>query len=314
MAVFTPITHSELSTWLQQYSVGELTRMQGILHGIENTNYFVSTGDGEFVLTIFEVLKASELPFYLHFMAHLASHGVSCPRPIANLKNEYLGEIHGKPASLVTRLGGQATTAPSVAQCARVGTTLAHMHLAGQTFPPSMENPRGPAWWRFAAEKLKSFLGDDERQLLESELAFQLSARPKDLPRGVVHADLFRDNVLFEGESLGGVIDFYFAGADDWMFDLAVTVNDWCPGAASTFDRERLSTLLCAYERARPTTAAEQKAWPIMLRAAALRFWLSRLYDRHLPRKGEMVMPHDPAHFRELLEAHRREEPAWPIG
>lgn len=313
MAVYTSITREELTQWLKRYSIGSLIDMQGILTGVENTNYFVTTTEGQFVLTIFELLQATELPFYLNFMAHLANHGIPCPRPVADLDDSYLGELCGKPASLVSKLRGRSVTAPSETQCARVGAMLANMHRAGHSFPPTIDNPRGTKWQRFAAEKVMPFLSVDERALLQQEMHDQ-AQRPAGLPRGVVHADLFRDNVLFEGEQVGGVIDFYFAGGDDWLFDLAVTTNDWCMTSPGVFDQVRQIAMLGSYDQVRALTDAEKRAWPIMLRAAALRFWLSRLYDFHLPRQGEMVIPHDPEHFRIVLDAHRRNRHAWPIG
>lgn len=312
MAVFTRVSDTQVSDWLANYSAGSLEALHGIPTGVENSNYFVTTSAGEFVLTIFEVLKSDELPFYLNFMAHLAIHGIPCPLPIANQQNAYVSEIAGKPASLVTRLKGKSIMAPQATHCARVGAMLASMHLAAKTYPPSMPNPRGPTWQRMAAQRVKPFLDAGEWSLLESELQYQAAQRPLGLPGGVVHADLFRDNVLFELDHVGGVIDFYFAGADDWLFDLAVVVNDWCMSAPDAFDPDRLDALTRAYARVRALSAAEQAAWSLMLRAGALRFWLSRLYDLHLPRKGELLRPHDPTRFRAVLEAHRANPPPWP--
>lgn len=313
MAVFTRVLRDELAVWLKDYSVGSLIDFRGIESGIENTNYFVTTSEGEFVLTIFEVLKARELPFYLNFMAHLANHGIPCPRPIANLQNQYLGELKNKPASLVSRLEGTSVLKPNVVHCAKVGKLLANMHLAGKSYPQTMSNPRGPAWRKQAAAKVWEYLSGEESELLQSELAFQESLDLSVLPQGVVHADLFRDNVLFRGSDVGGVIDFYFAGADSWLFDVAVTVNDWCMASPGELDLERLSTMLDAYSKLCPLTDAEKRLWPGMLRAAALRFWLSRLYDFYLPRAGELIKPHDPRHFEKILRSHISIKPNWPL-
>jgi homoserine kinase type II len=182
---------------------------------------------------------------------------------------------------------------------------LADMHLAGKGYNGKLENPRGPRWWREAAPKVAPFLNEARRELLASELEFQAQHRALDLPRGPVHADLFRDNVLFEGNRIGGVIDFYFAGLDALLFDVAVTVNDWCVDPAGEIDEERASALLAAYRGTREFTPSEREAWPVLLRAAALRFWLSRLYDFYLPRAGELTHAHDPEHFRRVLEARR---------
>jgi homoserine kinase type II len=311
VAVFTRVLRDELQTWLTDYSVGTLTDFRGIESGIENTNYFVTTSEGEFVLTLFEVLKSQELPFYLNFMAHLANHGIPCPRPIANLQNQYLGEINNKPASLVSRLEGTSVLKPSAMHCAKVGKLLANMHLAAKSFPLSMDNPRGAIWRKQAAAKVWEYLSGEESELLQSELNYQDSIDVSSLPRSVVHADLFRDNILFRGSDIGGAVDFYFAGNDAWLFDLAVTVNDWCMASPGELDLERLSAMLEAYCALCPVTGAEKDLWPAMLRSAALRFWLSRLYDFYLPRPGEIVKPHDPGHFQKILLGHKLAQPHW---
>ena len=312
MAVFTRVLRDELQTWLTDYSVGTLTDFHGIESGIENTNYFVTTSEGEFVLTLFEVLKPQELPFYLNFMAHLANHGIPCPRPIANLQNQYLGELKNKPAGLVSRLEGTSVLKPTAMHCTKVGKLLANMHLAGKSFPLSLDNPRGSAWRKQAATKVWEYLSGEESELLQDELDYQERLDLTTLPRSVVHADLFRDNVLFRGSDIGGVVDFYFAGNDAWLFDLAVTVNDWCMASPGELDPERLSAMLEAYCALCPATDAEKNLWPAMLRAAALRFWLSRLYDFYLPRQGEIVKPHDPGHFQKILQGHMLKQPNWP--
>jgi len=305
MSVFTRVTPDELSAWLKRYAIGTLSDLQGIAAGIENTNYFVTTSHGRFVLTLFERLGAAELPFYLNLMAHLARHGIPCPAPIADRSDKYLGTLNGKPATIVTCLPGAPLASPRAVHCEHVGAILADMHLAGKSYGGKLENPRGPKWWREAAHQVEPFLDGARRELLASELGFQVRYRELDLPRGPVHADLFRDNVLFEGDRIGGVIDFYFAGTDALLFDVAVTVNDWCVDQAGEIDGERAATLLAAYRRVRGFTDAEHQAWPVLLRAAALRFWLSRLYDFYLPRPGELTHAHDPEHFRRVLESRR---------
>ncbi len=305
MSVFTRVTSDELSAWLKRYAIGTLVDVQGIAAGVENTNYFVTTSHGRFVLTLFEKLTEAELPFYLNLMAHLARHGIPCPAPVADQSNEYLGTLSGKPATLVTCLPGSPVTAPCARHCEQVGAVLADMHLAGRSYRGKLENPRGPRWWREAARDVTPYLDEGRRGLLQSELEFQLRHRSVELPRGPIHADLFRDNVLFEAERIGGVIDFYFAGIDALLFDVAVTVNDWCVDSAGEIDGARAAPLLTAYRATREFTRAERDAWPVMLRAAALRFWLSRLHDFYLPRAGELTHAHDPEHFRRVLEARR---------
>ena len=312
MSVFTPVTPEQLSAWLKHYCVGALVQMQGIAAGIENTNYFVTTTGGSYVLTLFEKLTPMELPFYLGLIAHLAQHGIPSPAPATDLKGRLFSELNGKPAALMSRLQGEAVTAPKPAHCSEVGNTLADIHLAGQSYQSRLDNPRGPRWWREAAPKVSPFLDAEGAALLHSELEFQALNRREDLPRGPIHADLFRDNVLFAGSRIGGVIDFYFAGIDCLLFDVAVTLNDWCVRPRGEIDTPRAHALLAAYHARRPYTAAERDAWPVLLRSAALRFWLSRLYDFYLPRPGELVHAHDPEHFRRILElriAHAGDAP-----
>ncbi len=304
MSVFTPVSESQLAGWLKNYSVGTLAALEPIAAGIENTNYFVATSQGRYVLTLFERLPAAELPFYLGLMAHLARHGIPCPAPIADLNDRFLSALNGKPAALVTRLAGASIENPGTAECAELGALLARMHLAARSYGGYLENPRGPKWWRMAAREVRPFLDPARAALLEEELRFQSQHRYPDLPRGAVHADLFRDNAVFEGGRISGVFDFYFAGVDCFAFDLAVCVNDWClvdPGRDRRLDEARALALLGAYHALRPLQDAERDAWGALLRAAALRFWLSRLHDKHLPRPGELVKVHDPEQFRDIL-------------
>jgi len=305
MSVFTPVSDEQLARWLSNYSVGTVLELSPIAAGIENTNYFVTTARGRYVLTLFERLPAEELPFYLGLMSHLARHGIPCPAPIADLADSFMSTLNGKPAALVTRLPGASIERPAAADCAELGDLLARMHLAGRSYGGYIENPRGPKWWRMAAQAVRPFLDAERRALLDEELRFQALYRFPDLPRGPIHADLFRDNALFEKGGIRGVIDFYFAGVDCQLFDCAVCVNDWCLADAATdrrLDEGRALAFLGAYAAVRPFTALERGAWPVMLRAAALRFWLSRLYDFHLPRPGMLVHAHDPEHFRDALQ------------
>jgi homoserine kinase type II len=314
LSVYTPVSKAQLTAWLQNYSVGALERLEPIKSGIENTNYFVTTAQGRYVLTLFERLPAAELPFYLNLMAHLARHGIPCPAPIADLSDAYLGTLNGKPAALVTRLPGKSLERPGKDECRELGFLLARMHLAGRSYPAFQENPRGPRWWRAAAQDVRPFLDMPAWRLLEAELEFQAQHRFPDLPRGPVHADLFRDNALFDETRLAGVIDFYFAGVDCWLFDVAVCANDWClvdPPQEHALDPALTRAFLAAYHALRPFTPLERDAWPVLLRAAALRFWLSRLHDLHLPRPGELVHAHDPEHFRNVLELRVATVPPW---
>ncbi len=314
MSVFTQVTEAELAEWLRNYSVGTLIALEPIKAGIENTNYFVTTAQGRYVLTLFERLPAEELPFYLDLMAHLARHGIPCPAPIADLSDHYLQRLNGKPAALVTRLPGHSVERPGIEECGELGMLLGRLHLAGRSFGAYLENPRGARWWRLAAREVAPFLDADSRRLLEAELAFQAQQRFPDLARGPVHADLFRDNVLFEKGRISGVIDFYFAGVDALLYDVAVCANDWCladPASDRRLDETHMRALLSGYHSVRAFSGLERQAWPVLLRAAALRFWLSRLYDFHLPRPGMLVHAHDPEHFRRVLELRVECAPGW---
>lgn len=301
MSVFTSVTETEAAAWLQQYSIGALDTLRGIASGIENTNYFLTTAHDRYVLTLFEKLTPAELPYFLQLMDHLARRGIPCPQPVANMRGELWCELNGKPASIVTRLNGVSLTQPTVAQCSAVGTMLAQIHVAGQEFPLHRDNQRGAAWWKATSAQVIPFLNADAAALLQAEVKFQALHRLQDLPRGVIHADLFRDNALFAGDTLSGVIDFYFACHDAWLYDIAITVNDWCTLHNGELDPAGTIALLRAYHAVRPLTPIERGAWPITLRAAALRFWVSRLYDLHFPREGEMTHAKDPGHFEKML-------------
>ncbi|HEX8885633.1 MAG TPA: homoserine kinase [Noviherbaspirillum sp.] len=317
MAVFTPVTLDEIAPWAAQYDIGQVRALKGISSGIENTNFFLSAERGEYVLTIFEKLTFEQLPFYLKLMRHIAERGVLAPLPLANRDGELMGTLHGKPASIVTRLEGACQMAPHPVHCAEVGAMLAKMHLAAADFEIRQPNLRGLDWWNETTPIVLPYLPDAGQHLLRAEMHFQETFASTEaahrLPRGPIHADLFRNNVMFDGERLTGFFDFYFAGVDTWLFDVAVTVNDWCIDEVSgALDPARVRALLAAYHAVRPFTDDEKDAWRPMLRAGALRFWLSRLYDFHLPREAEMLTPHDPGHFERILR-ERINQPVPPL-
>lgn len=301
MSVFTAVSHDDLACWLDSFAVGRLVEFEGIAAGVQNSNFFVTTTLGRYVLTLFEAIPRADLPYYLYLTAHLAHHGLPVPAPVANRHNEYLGTLSGRPAALVRRLSGRSVTAATPAHCTRVGAMLAGLHRAGQSYGRRQPNPRGPDWRAAAGQRVLPYLPPDEAAMLEAELSWQAQQDFDALPRGVIHADLFRDNVLWDGELIGGVIDFYFAGNDTLLFDVAVTVNDWCTTPDGSLDETRVNAMLTAYGAERPFTDAERQLWPAALRAAALRFWLSRLEDLHLPRGGEMVQVKNPDEFRDIL-------------
>lgn len=306
MAVFTTVGLPEVSAWIGQFPLGRARAVRGIASGIENSNFFLDTDAGEYVLTIFENLGFEQLPFYLELMRHLSARGVLVPAPVANRDGALCVPLLGKPAAIVSRLEGQSQMAPRVEHCAEVGAMMARMHIAARDFPLAQPNLRGLAWWNETAPKVLPHLSADEAALLDSELASQnaFAASPgyAALERGAVHADLFRNNVMFDGDRLTGFFDFYFAGVDALLFDVAVTVNDWCIDLdTGALDPQRVRALADAYAAVRPFSAAEALAWQPMLRAAALRFWLSRLHDLHKPRDAALLTPHDPTHFERIL-------------
>ncbi|MDP9898106.1 homoserine kinase [Variovorax ginsengisoli] len=327
MAVYTNVGFDEADALVQRLGLGALSDLRGIEGGIENTNYFVHTAKGAYVLTLFERLSAEQLPYYLCLMQHLARRGIPVPEPVAEpqvrpatgadlvqptdrARCELLHFVAGKPAAVVQRLSGRSELSPTAWHCAELGSLLARMHLAGRDFDRVQPNLRGLGWWNDTAPVVLPHLDVPQSALLRSELAYQnhiaASSAYKALPRGPVHADLFRDNVMFDVEGstprLSGVFDFYFAGTDTWLFDLAVCLNDWAIDLPTgRHEAARAAALLDAYQTVRPLEAAERQLLPAMLRAAALRFWISRLWDFHLPREASMLTPHDPTHFERVL-------------
>ena len=306
MAVFTAVSLDDLTPWIEQFPLGKASALRGIASGIENSNFFLSTDSGEFVLTIFENLNFEQLPFYLELMRHLAERGILVPAPVATRDGALVAALHGKPTAIVSKLEGSSQMDPAPAHCAAVGAMQARMHLAAQDFPLQQPNLRGLPWLVWATPQVLPNMDDATAELLRSEMRFQMDIAAGTtyaaLPRGPVHADLFRNNVMFDGERLTGFFDFYFAGCDTWLFDLAVTVNDWCVDVDSgVLDVARVRAMVDAYHAVRPFTDAEHTLWQAMLRAAALRFWLSRLVDLYQPREAEILTPHDPTHFERIL-------------
>ncbi|MFY9812180.1 homoserine kinase [Aquabacterium sp.] len=312
MAVFTEVSPQEAAGLLSALGLGTLQSLQGCASGIENTNYFASTDHGDYVLTLFERLSFEQLPFYLNLMHHLAQRGIPVPAPQANAQGEILHTLKGKPAAVVTRLKGRNQLSPQVADCAQVGAMLARMHQAGADYPQQQPNLRGLPWWTETIPVVRPHLNAEQTALIESELQFQQelarTAAYQSLPHGPIHADLFRDNVMFDGPTLSGFFDFYFAGCDTFLFDIAVCLNDWCIDLATgALEPARAQAFVAAYDAERRLTDAELTLLPALLRAAALRFWTSRLWDFYLPRDAAMLQPHDPTHFERVLTLRRQQ-------
>ncbi len=303
MSVYTAVDRVELEAFLAHYSHSKLLGFQGICAGIENTNYFVTTENGEYVLTLFEHHSAAELGYFLELMAFLAEQGVPSAHPVADNQKHYLRTLKGKPAALVLRLPGSSVEQPAAAHCGILGAELGRIHRVGQEFPQHRANNRGPGWWLQTARKLQPLLSREDCTLLERELVFQSDYHFEELPRGVIHADLFRDNALFVDEQLTGIIDFYYACDGLLLYDLAIAVNDWCI-SDGVLDEKRLWAMLQGYRQQRSFQPCEADAWPVIIRAAALRFWLSRLNDLHFPREGEMTHSKNPDVFKQILVLH----------
>ena len=305
MSVYTTIDTDELEGFLSDYAVGTLRDFAGISDGIENTNYFVNTRNGDdrrFVLTLFEHHTLEQLQYYLGLMHHLADHKVPSADPVADNNGNYVRMFKQKPAALVHRLNGGSIRETGISHCEQIGAAMGKMHSAGLSYEAHQPNPRGPTWCAATAEAVYSKLADEDVALLQAEVDFQKSNRDAGIPRGVVHADLFRDNALWDGDTLSGIIDFYYACDDALLYDVAVLVNDWCNTGDAGLDQDKVVALLQAYNSYRPLQPNEQQYWPAMLRAGALRFWLSRLYDKHFPRPGELVHTKNPDEFRAILK------------
>ena len=306
MAVFTEVSFDQAAQLLSRLNLGSLQAFKGIPAGIENTNYFADTSQGRYVLTVFERLSFEQLPFYLHLMKHLAGKGISVPDPQADAAGEILHHLHGKPAAVVNRLPGGHHLAPTANHCAQVGAAMARMHLAGRDYPRHQPNLRGLAWWTETVPVVLPFLTSEQSTLIQNELLFQqqlaASASYAELPAGPIHADLFRDNVMFDGDRLSGFFDFYFAGVDTDLFDIAVCLNDWCIDLnTGKLEEDRAAAFVAAYDAQRALSSIELRLLPALMRAGALRFWISRLWDFHLPREASVLKPHDPTHFERVL-------------
>jgi homoserine kinase type II len=301
MSVFTTLQLEDIQDWFNQYNLGAVLSIKGIAAGITNTNYFVLTSQDRYVLTIFEKNDFDELPYFVKLMTHLAQHGVPCPAPIKDTQGVALHKLKGKPALMVSCLKGSDVTQPNLMQIKAVASTLANMHLAGLNFHEQSHNQRGQGWRKLTTQQVLPKLSKEQQLLLQQELDYQHGLDLTELPHGVIHGDLFRDNVLFDGDALGGFIDFYYACHDVLAYDVAITVNEWCTEEDGRFDKEKLNVFMQAYQAERPFESVEQSHWVALLRRAALRFWLSRLYDFYFPVDGELTHAKDPMHFERIL-------------
>jgi homoserine kinase type II len=310
MAVYTEVSDEALSDFLALYDIGKVISFKGIAEGVENSNFLMRTTQGVFILTLYEKrVRAADLPFFVGLMEHLAERGVTCPQPVRNRSGEALGELAGRPAAIVSFLDGLWIRRPTVAHCAEVGHALARMHLAGADFPLKRDNALSLKGWPalfHAAEARANTVAPNLREDAEAELAFLDANWPKRLPFGVIHADLFNDNVFFLGDKLSGLIDFYFACTDALAYDLAICLSAWCFEPDNAFNVSKGQALISGYERERPLEAAEIEALPVLARGAALRFMLTRLVDWLNVPPGAKVAPKNPIEYRDKLRFHQR--------
>ncbi len=312
MSVFTPVTPDDAQRFLADFALGDVEALEGIAVGVENTNYFLDTTTGRYVLTLFEKLGAQELPFYLRLMEYLAQNGFNCPRPQPRYVNVATGERHkdlfgtlnGKPAAICSRLPGAPRLEPTLDDCFNVGKLLAQMHEIGIDFDMAMDNWRGQQWRETFGAAAAAKLSAEENTLIASENAFQATIDPTAIPQGIVHADLFRDNVLWDDAGTPGVIDFYFACDDCLLYDIAIVANDWCVHPDATLDRQRAALLIAGYEEVRELEPNERALWSTMLRRAALRTWLGRIGYSHFPQDATMDLGKDHGFSERLLRHH----------
>lgn len=301
MSVYTSVEHSDLESFLSLYDLGQLINYRGITGGITNTNYFVDTEKGSFVLTLFEDLPLEKLPVFLHLYNHLSNKGVACPAPVVQKNGAFVGVLCNKPAAFITKLSGKEVENPNEKQCYAVGRMLAKMHLAGSDFAEKIENSRDKSWFISSAKKVSGCLKDNDLTILQQELE-QLNLLSSNLPSGIIHADLFRDNVLMDGNEVAGFIDFYYAVHGLFVYDLAIALNDWTrDDDKKELNQNKYQAMMSGYESVRPLTNNEKSALNNAHRVAALRFWLSRLVDFHFPTSGELTFTKNPDVFKNLL-------------
>ncbi|MGH6767877.1 MAG: homoserine kinase [Xanthobacteraceae bacterium] len=318
MAVYTDVAAEELAGFLAGYDIGELLAYKGIAEGVENSNFLVHTSEGNYILTLYERrVAAKDVPFFLALMEHLAERGITCPQPVKNRQGDMLGKVAGRPAAIITFLDGLWIRRPSPTHCSALGEALAKLHRAGLDFPQKRANTLSVAGWRSLFEHCAARANDvqpDLRPFIEAELSHLEGAWPRDLPQGVIHADLFPDNVFFLGDKLSGLIDFYFACTDALAYDAAVCLNAWCFEADHSYNVTKGRALLNAYARVRPLAEAERAVLPLLARGAALRFLLTRLVDWFDVPPRALVRPKDPLEYFRKLRFHQTVSSARDYG
>ena len=318
MAVYTEVSDEELAAFLATYDIGAVLSYKGIAEGVENTNYVLHTGSGYYILTLYEKrVREADLPFFLGLMGHLAEHGLTCPQPVRNRDGEALGRLAGRPAAIVTFLEGISVRRPTARHCHAAGEALARLHEAGRDFPMMRPNALSLSGWPqlfAAAERDADRVAPGLAARVGQELSFLEDVWPSDLPSGVVHADLFTDNVLFLDETVSGLIDFYFACTDALAYDLAICLNAWCFEPDGSFNVTKGQAMIAGYQRVRRLGPPEIEALPVLCRGAALRFMLTRLVDWLNVPPGALVKPKDPLEYDRKLAFHRRVTSATEYG
>ncbi|MBW5801917.1 homoserine kinase [Halomonas elongata] len=314
MAVFTPLTDAQVATFLSRFDAGSLVAVKGVPAGTENSTFFVTTDRQELVLTLFEQGEHEELPFFVELLDYLDEHRLPVPGPLHDHDGIALHSLADKPALLFPRLPGEHPHHPNLAQCHALGDALGHMHKVSQHFPGHRPNPRDLHWLLPMHHQVLAYLSPEDQALMMDEVEIYQGFFDKapDLPQGALHGDLFRDNTLFDGDRLGGMIDFYNGCTGDLLFDLAIVINDWATEPDGRLDPERYATILAAYQAQRPLNTSERDAWPMMLRMTALRYWLSRLLVVYVDPPAHDLTPHDPDQFRTILK-RRLEDGALPL-
>ncbi len=301
MSVYTSVTEAQMQDFLSHYQLGDLVELKGIAQGITNTNYFVTTTTDRYILTIFETLHSEELPFFLELMRAMSNAGVACPAPQMRTDGHLSGVLSGKPACLVSCLHGKDTESPNEAQCFSVGAMMAKMHIASQSIDLRMDNPRYQDWWQKTAARVEAHMPTPEAKLLKDTIIEVAEQNTSHLPHGLIHADLFKDNVLLSGDDVAGLIDFYYACHGAFVYDIAIAVNDWARNSDNTINPALQAAFLAGYNSIRQLNEDELNAFSWAQKAAILRFWVSRLEDFYFPPEGDLTFTKDPNAFRDLL-------------
>lgn len=300
MSVYTPVTAEQLINFLKFYRIGNLVEFRGIEDGIDNTNYFLKTTTGDYVLTLFETVNSEELPFFLELLHDLQQLNIECPQPQQDKEGHYFRLLQSKATAIFSRLKGRSVLEPSLMQCAAIGSELGKIHQAGLHFPKRRKNEMDIVWCRQTFANLQDKLSFEDKNLISTFFLNESRHTINSLPKGIIHADLFKDNVLFDEDKVSGILDFYLACYDDLLLDLAITTNDWCQHQGQ-LQAEKVKALVSAYQQQRPLTANEKKYWAYMLQKAALIFWLSRLENQYFPRKAELTVIKDPNIYKQIF-------------